>query len=148
MSEMSLTIAQLDLEPDVKVKAEELASKAPGVVFTSGRRTISQQANAMAQNVVQNRRYVQETYRASKLRDALQRWVDAHPTATEAGIANGFFHILTAWSPADLRHLSAHLTGRAFDIEPHSAPAAEVVALSPRQFLTSEAGLPRWHVGF
>lgn len=144
-----MTISELDLQPDVRAKAEELLRAQPHVVFTSGRRTIQDQARAMSQNVVQNRRYVAETYRASRIRDMLQRWLTAHPEAvTEAQIAAGFEHILSAVPATELRHLSAHLIGRAFDIQPHSASVGAVQALGPRQFLTHEAGLVRWHVGF
>src|SRR5437762_9104924 len=50
-----MTIEELQLEPKAKAAATFLKNKYPQLNFTSGRRSIFQQAHAMAGNVVLNR---------------------------------------------------------------------------------------------
>src|SRR6185503_21125015 len=64
----SLSGNDLGLVDYAQEAADELQAEFPDVVFTSGRRTVSQQANAMAGNVVQNRNWIAETYVASQER--------------------------------------------------------------------------------
>jgi V8-like Glu-specific endopeptidase len=142
-------IDRLNLEADVARKAKELRRRAPGVIFTSGRRDIARQARAMAGNVVLNRRWIEQTYRSSPAIRSLQQWVNSHPSAdTVDEIANGLTALMRAMPQAQLMTISKHLSGRAFDVKPNSCPVSAIEALSPRQFLQREGGLVIWHVSF
>ncbi len=93
-----MTIEELQLEPVAKAAAERLHSKFPQLVFTSGRRTVPQQAHAMASNIValRDRKWIGKTYLAGA---KLQAWVDAHPNVTSVDtIANGLERVMLAMS--------------------------------------------------
>jgi hypothetical protein len=142
-------IDALDLAPDVARKAAALKRACPQVVFTSGRRTIAQQAHAMAVNTQVKRSWIRDTYAHSAASVKLQAWVDAHPGAvTVDAIAAGLERVMRTLPLAELVHLSRHLTGRAFDVQPHSCPVAAIQVLSPALFLQNEGHLVRWHVQF
>src|SRR5207244_8248796 len=139
----------LGLEADVAQTALQRKLRAPGVVFTSGRRTVGQQARAMAGNVTKNRNWIAETYRPSEAITLLQQWVDDHPEAeTREAIADGLEAVMSALPPEQCLRISRHLVGRAFDVRPGSCSESEIEALEPRQFLTMEGGLVIWHAGF
>src|SRR5687768_8998113 len=76
VSETDPDIEALDLKGKAKAGAYALKKAHPSVTFTSGRRSKESQASAMAGNVVDNRNWIKETYKASTLRDACQKWVD------------------------------------------------------------------------
>jgi hypothetical protein len=146
-------IDALDLAPTAKAAAELIKQKHPDVVFTSGRRSFSDQASAMASNIVSSgdRNWIRRTYAAA---DALQTWVDQHPeVVTKDGIAEGLEATLHALPDADRNKVSKHLTGQAFDIRPQAANAdaikADIRALPGlTKFLDREGGLVRWHAQF
>jgi len=146
-------IDALDLAPTTKAAAEALKEKWPNIVFTSGRRSLADQASAMASNIVSsgNRKWIKQVYVAA---DALQQWVDDHPEATsKADIAAGLLATLNAISDDDRNKVSRHLTGQAFDVKPQDADAdsiqADIRALPGlHKFLTKEGGLVRWHAQF
>lgn len=149
------SIDDLDLQDYVKDAAEQLLAAHPSVVFTSGRRTVKEQADAMAGNVVANRNYIEETYAASSERDALQKWVGDHPEATtKAAISAGLEGIMNGWSDAQKRKLSLHFSGEAFDVEPVSGSDGDAIKTTIkslpklRKFLESEGGLTIWHAEF
>ncbi len=145
----SSDIDRLNLDSDVADKARELRRRAPGVIFTSGRRDIARQARAMAGNVVVNRRWIEQTYRSTTAIQSLQQWVNSHPNAdTVDEIARGLTDLMNAMPEAQRMGISKHLSGRAFDVKPNSCPTSAITALSPRQFLQREGGLVIWHVGF
>ena len=148
------SIDDLGLIEHAKSGAEALRSQFPNIVFTSGRRGVDQQASAMAGNVVRKRRWIEQTYRASPQRNALQKWVDTHPEATtRAAIAAGLKGIMDGWTDAQKARFSQHLGGLAFDVKPVSQGAAQIKAFIRRlphlhQFLDREGGLTIWHAGF
>jgi hypothetical protein len=142
-------IDRLNLRPEVARKALKLKQAAPGVVFTSGRRTIAQQAHAMATNVVHQRDWIEQTYLTSPAIRKLQEWVNAHPQArTVDQIAAGLEQVMNSLTEQQQLRISKHLTGRAFDIQPRSAPISAIEALHPTLFLQREGNLERWHVQF
>lgn len=142
-------IDALHLEPDVAQKALELKQKAAGVMFTSGRRSIEDQARAMAGNLAKDRGWMTKTYAASDTKRQLQSWLDDHPEATSRGdIADGLASVFHSLPAAQASRFSEHMTGRAFDIQPGSAPEAVVRALDPVHFFTHEGGRTIWHVDF
>jgi hypothetical protein len=142
-------IDKLNLEPAVAQKALQLKHEAPGVVFTSGRRSVTDQARAMAQNVAKRRDFIQKTYVPSPGIHQLQQWVNSHPEATTVSeIAAGLEHVMNGLPQEQLLHISKHLTGHAFDVKPHSCTVSQIEALHPAKFLQHEAGLERWHVQF
>ena len=129
--------------------------KHPGVVFTSGRRTVKQQAKAMAGNVSANRKWIEQTYVASPQRTKLQKWVDEHPKAkSKADIAAGLESIFETFTDAQKNQFSRHITGQAFDLQPVPGAAGkkikDTIRSLPklRKFLEKEGGLVRWHADF
>jgi murein L,D-transpeptidase YcbB/YkuD len=137
--------------------AAELAIAA-GMTLTSGRRSVAEQAHAMATNVVLNDKWIGETYAANAVSEACQKWVDEHPghakDVTEC--AAGLLEVLHGFSDDERRHLSWHLSGDAFDCEPdgnedHLKVLHEIVAEchalgGTAKLLTEEGGLTRWHL--
>ena len=62
------TIDELDLDPIMQARAEELLARCPWVTYTSGRRHLDQQARAMAENhVADPQTYLMKTYRNGKV---------------------------------------------------------------------------------
>jgi hypothetical protein len=148
-------IAILGLLDYVAEAAELLLSRHPGVVFTSGRRDVRQQANAMAGNVVVKRRWIEETYTATAERTALQAWVDANPAAvTKEQISAGLESVMASWTDEQKRRISRHFSGQAFDVNPVPGPAGEVIKATIqalpnlRKFLPEEGGRVIWHADF
>jgi hypothetical protein len=137
--------------------AAELAIAA-GLTLTSGRRSVAEQAHAMATNVVLNHKWIEETYSDSPVSEACQAWVDEHPHRAKevAECAEGLLGVLHGFSDPDLRHLSWHMSGDAFDCEPdgdddHLKVLHEIVAEcaasgGTAKLLTEEGGLTRWHL--
>jgi hypothetical protein len=148
------SIDDLGLIEHAKSGAQALRDKFPNIVFTSGRRGVEQQASAMAGNVVRKRKWIQQTYRASPQRDALQKWVDNHPEATtKAAISAGLKGIMDGWTDAQKARFSSHFGGLAFDVKPVSQNGAKIKSFIRslphlHQFLESEGGLTIWHAAF
>ena len=152
-----MTIDELNLQPVAERGARALLARHPSVIFTSGRRTVAEQASAMASNIVASgrRRWIEETYAASPPRNRLQAWVNAHPEAkTRAALAAGLRSVMAAMSDNELRRISKHLAGLAFDISPVAGSGGDAIkrtmAALPgvTKFLEREGGLVRWHVQF
>jgi hypothetical protein len=148
------SISDLGLIEYAKSGAQKLRDKYPNTVFTSGRRNVQKQADAMAGNVVRNRKWIQQTYRASPQRDALQKWVDDHPAATtKATISAGLKGIMDGWTDDQRGRFSKHFGGLAFDVKPVSQDADKIksfIRALPHlhKFLESEGGLTIWHADF
>jgi hypothetical protein len=147
------SVDSLGLVDYVADAARLLLSVHPGLVITSGRRNTEQQAGAMAGNIVKNRNWITETYRASPERMSLQAWIDAHPTTvTKDAIAAGLVGVMSTWSDAQKGGFSRHFSGQAFDIRPvpdDGAITATIRALpNLRKFLEKEGGLTIWHADF
>ena len=146
-----MTIDELQLEPVAKNAATILQTKYPQLQFTSGRRSIFQQAHAMANNVVVNRKWIGQTYLAGA---KLQQWVDKHPEAkTVDAVTAGLEQTMKTMPEADLLKISRHLTGKAFDVRPVTKNAAAIKAdilklPGLHKFLDKEGGLVRWHAQF
>lgn len=146
-----LKAADLGLVEKAKSSAEKLEADIPGVVFTSGRRTVDEQADAMAKNVVQQRDWIKSTYKQSTERDALQAWVDQNPDATgQSDIAAGLKSIMDTWTDAQKDNLSKHFSGLAFDVQPSDQQTKDEMASLPNcaHFFTQEGGLTIWHEDF
>lgn len=149
----SLTVAELGLVDYARDAAAALLAAHPNVVFTSGRRSVKQQADAMAENTVENRRYIEQTYAANPESRSLQQWVDNHPEAiSKAAISIGLEDIMRNWTDAQKKTLSRHFSGQAFDVQPVADGEAikDTIRSLPnlRQFLESRGGLTRWHADF
>jgi hypothetical protein len=150
-----VTFDQLNLAEPALSAARALQAAHPDVVFTSGRRGVPDQARAMAQNVMRNRKWIARTYVATPSSRALQAWVDGHPLANQVQVEGGLAAIMASWSDAQKAQLSAHFSGHAFDVQPlPDGPRAEAVKAAIRalpgltKFLESEGGLVRWHAQF
>src|SRR5262249_4203593 len=110
-------IEDLELGARARRAAYALKKAHPSITFTSGRRGKQEQAAAMAANVVENRRWIEQTYAASAIRTRCQDWIDGHPDAKSADdIADGLRSVLDAATDKELAYLSRHLSGDAFDI--------------------------------
>src|SRR5262245_13265565 len=81
-SDVDPAIEALNLRGPARKAAYALKKKHPAVKFTSGRRNKTDQARAMASNVVLNRNWIEDTYASSVVSRACQRWVDQHPDTT------------------------------------------------------------------
>lgn len=148
--------AELDLIGPAAAAAALLETEFPDVVFTSGRRDLAAQAHAMASNVVAaGRDWIARTYLLSDPSSACQAWVDSHPAAnTIDDVTVGLLSVLEQFGDDELRHLSLHLSGEAFDVAP--IPGARGDAIQQRigklpgldKFLHKEGGLNRWHAQF
>lgn len=133
--------------------ARELAKKFPEMVITSARRTISDQARVMAQNEVRERRWVERTYATTRPAQECAAWSAQHPKATQDELFLAFSRIIAAFSPEELRKLSRHLTGEAFDVKPVSGERGEELLHALKdwavqkqgKFLDREGGLVVWH---
>lgn len=152
---VSLAISDLDLVDYAEASAKKLRADFPSVVFTSGRRNSQQQADAMAGNIVQNRKWIEQTYVASTERDELQQWVDSNPSATtKERISAGLVGVMNGWSDARRKTLSRHFSGQAFDVQPVAGIPGDkmktaIKALpNLRKFLEKEGGLIIWHADF
>lgn len=147
-------IEKLQLRGAAKKGAYSLKKAYPSVRFTSGRRNKADQARAMASNVVEKRKWVEKTYEPSTASKACQKWVDDHPDkTTKEDIAAGLLSVLDTLTDDDLRKLSRHLSGDAFDVKPVEKNAAAIKRTIRRlkgldQFLEKEGGLVRWHAEF
>jgi hypothetical protein len=154
MSEPDPKIEALKLNNTARQAAYALKAKHPGIIFTSGRRDKSDQARAMAGNVVKNRKWIVQTYKPTPVSAACQDWVDQNPDATsQADVASGLESVLDGFSDQELRQLSLHLSGDAFDVQPVTQNAdqikADIRALPGLdKFLDKEGGLLRWHAQF
>jgi hypothetical protein len=146
-------IDSLKLSPKAKKAAEQLLKEYPDIVFTSGRRDLAGQANAMAGNVVKKRDWIAKTYASNDASKACQKWVEDHPEAkTQKEIAAGLLDTLKGLGPK-AGQISRHLTGDAFDVQPVKDNPDEVKKVikelpGVKQFLDKEGGLEIWHVGF
>ena len=113
-------IDALDLEATAKVGATALKKAHSEITFTSGRRDWSEQANAMAHNIVELRRkWIEDTYSPSGARDKLQGWVNSNEKAvSEEDIAKGLKDTLDAMSTKEQGYISKHPTGEALSRRP------------------------------
>lgn len=156
MLEAFASIDDLNLAASAKAAAENLLGQFPNdVKFTSGRRSIEQQASAMAPNVVKNRKWIEQTYKASPQRTALQSWVDNNPNATSAAaIATGLQSVMNSWTEEQKRNFSRHITGDAFDVQPVAGEQGDkikqAIAKLPKLnwHTFREGGLEIWHAQF
>lgn len=148
----------LDLKPKAKSVANKLKKKYPKIVFNSGKRDeVSEQASAMAGNVVSNRTWITETYADKALAKKLQDKIDANKDAkTKEAIAAILEAEMNTWDEKEKGKLSAHFSGEAFDIQPQTDQADEIKSdakswaesegSTGSKFLDKEGGLVRWHV--
>ena len=147
-------IDALDLRNDAKKAAYALKKAHPAVKFTSGRRDKSDQARAMASNVVENRKWIEQTYVDTKVSRACQKWVDDNKDKkTRDEIAEGLLSTLNDFTDEDLSKLSKHLSGDAFDVQPVETNADDIKKTirgldGLDKFLEKEGGLVRWHAQF
>lgn len=146
--------SELDLAEPALGVALALEAAFPFVEFTSGRRSLAEQAQVMAENVVRNPRWIVQTYKACKASTACQDWCDRHIGAPLAALSAGLLSVLCALPESEVKRVSKHLAGLAFDVRPIAGPEGLPVAVWLRlkvatlggKFLEREGGLTRWHV--
>ena len=157
---MNLTIPGLGLNATAHAAAHELYRQCPWVQFTSGRRSLAEQARAMACNAAVRRDFIARTYIHGG--EELQLVVNHHPEwETVEQLEHGLFaYMHDKMLPDRLSLLSRHMSGDAFDVLPllggspvereQASHTMHVIDRLPGldKFLTHEAGLPRWHVQF
>lgn len=162
-----MTIEQMNLSPRAKAAAQALVALHPEAVFTSGRRSLIDQARAMSQSVAAEiakngrRTWIAETYLASPVCSECQAWIDENKWATQAPeIAQGLNNIFVRMPMSEVSRISRHLDGDAFDVAPMLdgdgkvtpqgfAVIAAIKALPGlTKFLDHEGGLVRWHAQF
>lgn len=148
---MSKTIDELNLAPLMRMRAEELLTKFPEVRFTSGRRTLHEQAHAMAVNYMQDPQFIIRTYvRAAELMSAIQ---EANVKGSVDSLTEVIYDTLQA-APGLVK--GPHLDGHAVDLRPMEfankpTPIGQQVIdwikMCPdtTDFRDREGGLIRWH---
>ncbi len=149
------TIDELDLDPIMRTRAEELMAQCPFVVFTSGRRGIDAQARAMAQNhVADPQSYLMKTYQHGKI--FLASIVDMAPVDQRSveKVAAAIKSVLE--EQPDVLHWR-HRDGTCVDIQPLEDAFGEPTEKGRQviryiqncpdtvTFLMREGGLRRWH---
>jgi hypothetical protein len=152
------SIEALDLAPVAKKAAYDLKKLYPHVVFTSGRRSLEDQARAMASNIATdppNRKWIEQTYHKSAVSKACQKWVDDNPSkTTQKDIAAGLMSVFDSMTAAQVSQISKHLSGEAFDVQPVTKDASKIkktlrqLTKDGGKFLEKEGGRTRWHAQF
>lgn len=152
MANMSKTIEDLKLSPVMRRRAEELQSLFPQVVYTSGRRTLHDQALAMATNHIQDKSYIQRTYvHAADILTAIEK------NALDHSVDSIYAAIYAVLEEDPSLVKSAHLSGDAVDLVPMETkdglmtPIGLQVAdwikccADTTDFRVREGNLRRWH---
>lgn len=167
-----MILADLQLAPLAYAGAKSLVEEfGEAVHFTSGYRSLWDQARAMAANVAKKRTWIGETYvrkeRPSyQIAQTLQQWIDTHPTLiTVAALSTDIYSQLQqhpfGWN------ISFHCTringlpaAHAFDLTPLENDSDEMTAIGQEVWkrikklpgldaaVTREGGLSIWHVQF
>lgn len=153
-----MNLEQLRLSPYTLEQARKLKERFPFLVFTSGRRSLEDQARVMAANVMKNRQWIKQTYREGHL---IQPVVDQAPQgASQVQLEGLIYNRMLALNDLETMKISAHLTGDAFDIQPvvdkeglPTSEGFEVVDFIRRdlrdsRLLLREGGLVIWHCQF
>ncbi len=158
----------MGLEGDALAVAEDITKRWPDVKITSGRRTLSAQALAMAKNVARDRerlrklsphlterpsKWIAQTYAGGRIVEECQDWVDRFPNADTSAMATRFATVMSMFPSDELRRLSRHLTGEALDVQPMTGAAGEELLNALKdwafrkggKFLTREGSLVIWH---
>lgn len=147
-------MVSLDFSPEFRPIVNALLAAVPSLKITSGRRTLTNQLEAMLINEAQSPGYIAKTYIQTPLIKWLVKKVkqDKNVRMTPARRALGYtFDIEDKFSHADQQRLSRHIVGEAVDFQP-GTPAEEAAILKvlatmpPTKFLTREGSLTRWHV--
>lgn len=150
-----MTIDEMLLAPIAKAAAQSLLAQHPNVIFTSGRRDLLGQARSMAQNVVKNRKWIEQTYLPSMASRELQLFVDENPSSNGVqSLTLGLNSVLVRLPPGEAGKISKHLSGMAFDVQPVTGPTRDAVIATIMalpgldKFLQKEGGLERFHLQF
>lgn len=149
------TFDELDLDPIMKSRAEELRARCPWVIYTSGRRNLYDQARAMAVNhIADPQAYLRKTYRNGKVFLAAivdMAPVDQRSVEKVAAAIRGVF----LEQPDVLQW--KHRDGTCVDIQPledafgePTEKGQEVIRFIQNcpdtvLFIMREGGLRRWH---
>lgn len=149
------TIDELELDPIMRSRAEELLARCPWVVYTSGRRDVEQQARAMAQNhIADPQTYLMSTYRNGKV--FLASIVEMAPV-DQRSVDKVAGAIRTVFDEQPDALVWKHRDGTCVDIQPLEDAFGEptekgraVVSYIQNcpdtvQFIRREGGLRRWH---
>lgn len=148
------------LNPQARSLAWALLAQRPDVILVSGRRTLEQQASAMAGNVLERGNdWVARTYVPSPASKAVASFLAAQDECLDKpSLTAGLYGVLSGFAGAELRALSWHLDGDAFDAAPIGdaaliAIAEQLVAdailagAHPHsRVVTLEDGMPRLHI--
>lgn len=146
------------LNPTAASVARAFLGAHPDATLTSGKRSVQDQARAMAQNVALNPNWIRQTYVVSGLSTAMQNHVQALEPGdrTQDNLQDGFTAIMLLATADELRRLSFHLAGDAFDVAPDCDQAkldtlgqllaTAVASGATGKLLTREGGLRRIHL--
>ena len=152
-----MSAAICTLNPIALQACSQFLTAFPQSVITSARRTLPEQCLAMTLNIIRNPYWVRLTYVPSVVSVAVQHWVDGLTQgAGPARIAAGLLAVLEGFPPADLRALSWHLSGDAFDVQStvdigqveylQALVAQRIRDGGHGKMLSKEGGLVRWHI--
>lgn len=147
-------IAALHLAPVAESGARLFSAQYPAVLFTSGRRTVAEQAHAMAGHVLKNPHWIGEVYlHGQALQASINSYLAMGYPWTFDAVAQTLYDTLISLPVEDQLKISRHLSGHAFDCAwdadegdamaeyAKTLPGVEVV-------LDNEAGVRLIHVQF
>lgn len=156
MSPFQMEIARLGLRGAVLEFAKALAKEHPDVVYTSGLRMRTDQARAMAENIVAaGPKWVEKTYLKSKARDRILEWLNSNAwITTKDALAVGLSDVMDGLTNDELSKLSRHFNGEALDIKPVDGLTGQMIlrtikklcALYKLKLIEREGGLRKWHI--
>lgn len=149
-----MTIDELNLDPIMRFRAEQLQAKVPTVEYISGRRGPSAQAWAMAGNHLEDSSFLIKTYKQGSIFLEAIRRMSVGQQKNRWEVSNTI-HTLLAKQP-ELLHWS-HRDGTAVDLVPMETADGELTPEGKKAeafiracedtvyFTRREGSLRRWH---
>lgn len=150
-----MKIDDLNLEEPALSAAIELQESIPDVVFTDGKRSRAVQAERMARNVLDDQ-WIANTYAHSAPALACQAAASKYLWGKHGELREVLFAALNKFTDEELAHLSAHLGGEAFDVEPWDGARGVVLEAALQKiaekyggkFIKNEGGKRIFHAQF
>lgn len=129
--------------------AREMFELFPDAEITSGGRSISEQARAMARNEKRKPGWIQKTYRDTEIKRACVKWCAQNRGVNEMKIFDALKKILDGFAAKGI-YISKHFSGLAFDVRPNGDLKLKAWLLEQATnhgglFLDKEGDLEIWH---
>lgn len=141
--------------------AQSFLQTFPDAVLTSGLRMVDAQCSAMASNEQGGHLdWISRTYKDTPVEEACSTWVRQNPelASNVDSCEAGLLGVFATFPPDQLRQISWHLSGDAFDVTVPTPPEqiallqqlvfSHVASGGRATLLTQEGGLARTHLQF